>query len=479
MEAERETANAILDTAARLAKQTDDIRIIPNDRGAGRSKLESLLNVGPSKESVAPESAFDPPATAWKSYIPPESSSQKTVDASSKSVAPDAGSGNDVGRVRPEQTNESPAPQEVSESRRNQPARSSQFDEKGSEPRAVFDMAALMRDPEFREIHTRPVLDALELLSQQETRHRLLGALRIGVLGPDARTALPALRQFLGEEPSQAVRLRVAEAMLKLQPNDRAALETLSHSLVDPNDAELRQAAAGALGGAAVAGNPTAIVRLTDALDDPAPRVRIMAALSLAQFGPAAIEAVPRLEAAAANDVPRMQRAALAALASIRGHQDSPPAAGAVSESPLSVVPPAFAPTENISAPPINVNGPGAHSTLTDRGSLKSHASDAPAVFPDFQEGLGVQRTFESKAAVGPGSPQAWQTIPARGISLHELGSDGAVSETRLRHQSEPAYLPDVPARPLERAGEPTPPKTPAEPLSLEAQPGSSKAGSP
>jgi hypothetical protein len=385
--------------------------------------------------------------------------------------------GADARRSRPEKSDDQPvAPGRVradsnaesggrAESRWSQAARSSQFvDEKGPEPKPVFDLSALLKDPEFREIHTRPVLDALELLSQAEPRHRLLGALRIGVSGPEARTALPALRQFLGEEANQSVRLRVAEAILKLQPNDRAAIETLSRSLIDPNDAELRQAAAGALSGAAAAGNPTAIVRLTDALDDPAPRVRIMAALSLAQFGPAAIDAVPRLEMAAGNDVPRMQRAALAALASIRGHQGSQDSASAASsDSRMPIVPPAFAPTGNPSALPPNVGG------------------------------TGSQRTFEPRAVEGSGSVQLWQTIPARGISLHEIGSDEANGESLLRHQSEPPRLPDVPARPLERASEPVTPRPGAEtqkptitppplsvdsPLSLEPQSGAAKAGS-
>ncbi len=293
------------------------------------------------------------------------------------------------GRARTDSLVES---NEASQSRASQSARPSQpIDEKGSEPKPVFDMAALLKDPEFREIHARPVLDALELLAQHETRHRLLGALRIGVLGLDARTALPALRQFLGEEPSQAVRLRVAEAMLKLQPNDRAALETLSRSLIDPNDAELRQAAAGALGGAAAAGNPTAIVRLTDALDDPVPKVRIMAALSLAQFGPAAIDAIPRLELAASNDVPRMQRAALAALASIRvipGSQDSEAAQSPVVDSQTTLAPPTFTSTNNVALPAMNLDGDGPRSTFAERESPRIARAVRPPSFRTSRKGL-------------------------------------------------------------------------------------------
>jgi hypothetical protein len=497
---EQDVTNSILDREAQLAKQTDDIRIIPNERGVGRSRLESLLSTGPSNESTAADAASDPVTTGWKSYMPPEPRPQSGSDVLAPNAPRDAATepGNEnsraQGRARTDSLVESG---ETSQSRRNQLARPSQpVDEKGPEPKPVFDLGALLKDPEFREIHTRPVLDALELLAQHETRHRLLGALRIGVLGSDARTALPALRQFLGEEPSQVVRLRVAEGILKLQPNDRAALETLSRSLIDPNDAELRQAAAGALGGAAAAGNPTAIVRLTDALDDPVPKVRIMAALSLAQFGPAAIDAIPRLELAASNDVPRMQRAALAALASIRaipGSRDSESAPSPVVDSQTTLAPPTFRSTNNVALPAMNLDGDGPRSTFADRESPTNRAGSPPAAFPDLKEAPASIHTFELKGtAEGSGRAQLWQTIPARGISLHEIASDGANAEARLHHSAEPTRLPDVPARPLDRAGEPTirsateAPKaaiTPAplsndSPLNLEPQSGASKPGS-
>jgi hypothetical protein len=182
--------------------------------------------------------------------------------------------------------------------------------------------------------------------------------------------------------------------------------------------------------------------------------------LSLAQFGPAAIDSVPRLEMAAANDVPRMQRAALAALAAIRGRQDSQepaPAANPVTDSrspavtvPLAPVPLATAPMQILSGPPPSAD----------------------------------------TAKVGP--PGLWPTVPARGISLQEIGSDGATAEARLRHQAEPPRLPDVFARPIERSGEQAtprpasdspkpaidpPPLTDDAPLSLESPSGGAKAG--
>ena len=67
---ERETSNAILDQAAKLAKQTDDIRIIPGNRGNGYSRLETLLNVEGKNGATPPDSAFDIPSSGWKSTIP-------------------------------------------------------------------------------------------------------------------------------------------------------------------------------------------------------------------------------------------------------------------------------------------------------------------------------------------------------------------------------------------------------------------------
>ncbi len=186
----------------------------------------------------------------------------------------------------------------------------------GEKPES-FDLAAMVASPEFREMHTPLVLDGLELLTARDPRHRALGAMRIGAAGADARTAFPVLRKQLNVEGEKIVRLRIAEAILKWQPNDRRATDCLAELMTDQTDAELRQGAACAFAGAAAGHNPHAVVHLTEALDDANPRVRTMAALTLAQFGPAAADSVPRLEMAASSDVPRVQQAAAAALAAI------------------------------------------------------------------------------------------------------------------------------------------------------------------
>jgi hypothetical protein len=533
LQADREDSNSLLDAAAKLAKQTDDIRIIPGNRTGGHSRLEDLLGADSSKEQPPSDGAIDPPTTGWKSYLPtsPSSPNQEVLQRT------------ETDRARREPTDEPLAPQkhvradsvaepnEASESRRTPPSGPPQVEEKPAEPKPAFNLAALVQDPEFREIHTRPVLDALELLSQSEPRHRLFGALRIGSAGPEARTALPALRQLLVEEPNKTVRLRIAEAILRLQPSDRPALEALSRFLIDPNDADLRHAAAGALGSASASRNLTAIVRLTDALDDPSPRVRIMAALSLAQFGSAAVDAVPRLEMAATSDVPRMQRAALVALASIRGRQLSPesslsqvskPAAIPVFELRAPITPPAIprvvpapvpvpvalpvpaqitrAAPPKVDATPPKVDAPTSRSAVVDHRNAQNPAVTRAMMFPVFPEPPAALSGFESRttAAERPVAGQElWPMIPTRGISLHEIEADGASADSRPRHQSEPVRLPEVSARPIALplehpvvkarprpkpvAPKPAPAQSPLtddSPLNLERQTGGAKPGS-
>jgi HEAT repeat protein len=188
-----------------------------------------------------------------------------------------------------------------------------------------FSLAAYLQDPDFQEIHTALVFEGLTLLAQPEANHRALGAMRIGAAGPNARTAMPVLRKLIKVEPDKTVRLRIAEAMLKAQPGDLDAANCLAGLLADRADWQVRQTAACALSAAAGGHNPVAVVRLTEALDDGNPRVRTMAALSLAHFGAEATDSLGRLETAAASDVPRVKAAANVALASIRRESNARP----------------------------------------------------------------------------------------------------------------------------------------------------------
>jgi HEAT repeat protein len=275
-----------------------------------------------------------------------------------------------------------------------------------------FDLAAWVATPEFREIHTPPVLEGLELLARPEPRHRALGAMRIAAAGRDARTALPVLRRLLASETNQTVRLRIAEAVLKVQPNDRAATEYLSELLSDRTDWELRENAASAFGSAASGRNSIAIARLTDALDDANPHVRTAAASSLALFGPAAADSVSRLEGAAGNDVPSVQRAASLALASIRGGESelSADRSTAVGRDNPFALKPTASPLSNPMAGPI----PYGRVNLSDRPAVEDFGES------EIRESDVARATPKLFPADRIGSARSLTPIP-------ELADDDAV----------------------------------------------------
>jgi len=289
-----ETLNSVGDAAQQLTQQTDSIRIIPGHRLPMQLKPLSDSSMDDPLDRPANISTADKAISRW---------TPSATTATSQGVS-------NVAPPNVAVTQASPRPERSS----------------GDETRSGFDLADLVATPEFREIHTGPVLEGLELLARREPQHRALGAMRIAAAGQDARTALPVLRRVLAVETDKTVRVRIAETVLKVQPNDRVATECLSDLLSDRSDWELRQGAASALAGAACGRNAIAIARLTDALDDANPRVRTAAAATLGLFGPAASDSVTRLEGAAANDVPSVQQAASIALVSIRGNDSAWPA---------------------------------------------------------------------------------------------------------------------------------------------------------
>jgi hypothetical protein len=271
-------------------KQSDAIRIIPGGRSPLQLKPENGTNQIDPRERP-PGLADDKPAIA--------------------------------GDLKPPLANLSPEPRSLPRTER--PV---------SEGSPRFDLAAWVSTPEFREIHTADVVAGLDLLTRPEPRYRAAGAMRIAAAGDNARTAFPVLRKVLTTETDRTVRLRIAETLLKLQPNDRVATECLAELLVGRNEAELRQAAAAALGSAGTGRNSFAVASLTDALDDASPQVRAAAATSLGLFGRTASDSVSRLENAAVSDVPVVRQAATLALASIRGiPSDQLPAAPRASAS--------------------------------------------------------------------------------------------------------------------------------------------------
>lgn len=109
-------------------------------------------------------------------------------------------------------------------------------------------------------------------------------------IGPDAADAMPRLHDCLNAD-SLAVRLFAAEAILRIDPNELAALEVLQAGLSQP-DAETKFFSVNALG-AAVTESDEAVFALQYALTDPDPKVATAAALQLSQTNDLPVRPLP------------------------------------------------------------------------------------------------------------------------------------------------------------------------------------------
>jgi len=369
-----------LDSAEDLAKQTDSIRIIPGYGPAPAMQQLKPIADGSLDDAVDPTADAATGGKTGARWTPNTATAANPAAPNAVVVqdAPNAGGRRAAVGAQGDNRWTDSVDQRAAAQQQTAP----NPERRSSENQPSFDLATLVSTPEFREIHTAPVLEGLELLARREPRHRALGAMRIAAAGPDARTALPVLRRVLAVETDKAVQLRIAETVLKLQPNDRLATECLSDLLADRDDWELRQYAASAFAGAASGRNAIAIARLTDALDDANPSVRTRAATTLGLFGPAAADSVPRLEGAAVNDVPSVQRAASLSLASIRGEGSEWPAGESHAARPND--PFGLKPLNSMLSSPLHAAGVSGRVKLSDQPSAwETGDSDVARLGPD------------------------------------------------------------------------------------------------
>jgi HEAT repeats len=420
------------DTPDQLSKQTDSIRIIPGHRLVTQLKPETD---GSLKESL--EQQTEPPV----------------ADKTSARWTPNAVAAQPI---------EQPAPLKSERADAESPPR--------------FDLVTSLASADFREIHTPQVLEGLELLARPEPQHRALGAMRIGAAGAEARTALPVLRHVLATETNRKVSLRLAEAVLKIQPNDRIATGCLSDLLSDRNDWELRQNAANALGNAARARNTIAMARLTDALDDPHPNVRAAAAGSLALFGPAAIDSVSRLESAATTDIPSVQRVSSMALIAIRGSLIDSSRKISATEAPGE--PAEFRASTSGTTSPLPSALPTGRTSLSDR--TQPAETSEPKAVPSGSTNLPPKIAPVDRVA---GSRTL---MPAPEFAEEDAASTNAARETappKAPSSVPPAATQAAPLDPAQLLLQPssaTPAATAetASPFLLQSEAGESKAGS-
>jgi HEAT repeat protein len=160
----------------------------------------------------------------------------------------------------------------------------------------------------------REALPALkEALQDRHTPCRRYAAMALGELGVEAKGALPELRKALSDNDTE-VRNQAAVAMANIGPDSLVLLR----AMLDDEDFGVREKGVQALG---LQGRlaEVAIPAMVKLLKDDAADVRAAAALALANMGPAAKTAMPHLLDIMKDPNDRVQRAGLQALMSCNG----------------------------------------------------------------------------------------------------------------------------------------------------------------
>ncbi len=138
----------------------------------------------------------------------------------------------------------------------------------------------------------------------------------LGTLGPDAIDVAPKLRRVMHDDLDMYLRVDLAEAILKIQPEDVDAINMLVICLKQPNK-NLKWVAAFALRNAVSPRTTFVIDSLRQLLPTDDLKLQRMVFLTLAEFGPAAAKAIPELEAALNSPDPATREVAKASLACI------------------------------------------------------------------------------------------------------------------------------------------------------------------
>jgi HEAT repeat protein len=157
--------------------------------------------------------------------------------------------------------------------------------------------------------------ELIGLLKDADPDNRSLAAYSLGYSSDSSPNSLDALRLALATEAVDFVRIRLAEAIVRLVPTDPAV--TLLVGYLSDSDSELRWLAASVLT-VASHDSPGVIDGLTAAVQDHDPKVAAMAALALANYGQAAAAAIPALRDACRSGSSELREAAAAALACIQ-----------------------------------------------------------------------------------------------------------------------------------------------------------------
>lgn len=167
-------------------------------------------------------------------------------------------------------------------------------------------------------------IELISSLRHPDAGMRALAAWRLGRLEAPSEDVLFALRNVIAEEENGLVRVRMAEAVAKLDSTDGDPVEWLIE-LLDDGDWEVRWLAAGTLDIAAHGPAKTlAVWKLSEALiGDEQAKVRQMAALTLGSFGSTAESVLPHLREALTDEAADVREAAETALTCIAAANDA------------------------------------------------------------------------------------------------------------------------------------------------------------
>jgi HEAT repeat protein len=139
---------------------------------------------------------------------------------------------------------------------------------------------------------TNIILTYIDSLSDPDPDVFLNSVWQLGLIGPAAQAAVPALVESLNERNSY-IKIRIIYTLGKIGPAAQTAVPALIESLSDPDDdIRLNAALALSLIGSAA---QTAVPALIESLSDPERLVRIYAACALGEIGSAAQAAIPAL----------------------------------------------------------------------------------------------------------------------------------------------------------------------------------------
>jgi HEAT repeat protein len=161
----------------------------------------------------------------------------------------------------------------------------------------------------------KPAVEPLVTALKDKDSRVQSGALQaLGHLGADARTAVPALKEFATGTEKATVRAQALEALARITADGPALYEEMLRA----TDSFVRRECLLHLSRERKV-NKTAVPALVTALEDKEPAVRSLAAQVLAKIGPDARDAVEALTKAAKDSDPHVQSSAERALAKVRG----------------------------------------------------------------------------------------------------------------------------------------------------------------